>query len=275
MTVRYTALVNGIPESCIALSDRGFQYGDGTFTTLPVILGQPILLDQHIERLRRDSARLLISFPDESVLRSEIEAICRQSPDSILKIMLTRGIGGRGYQPLLPGVTTRVLTTHPLPNYPETFRSTGIRLARSEVKLGINPSLAGIKHMNRLEQVLARAACSDSEAQEFLMTDNENYVVEASMSNVFIARDSVLQTPLLDRCGVSGVMRAQVIHRALAMGLRVEQTKMRMEDIQQADEVFLTNSLFPIWPVRQFESHQYDVGPIARRLLDGMPDWRF
>jgi 4-amino-4-deoxychorismate lyase len=275
VTVRYAALVNGILESRIALADRGFQYGDGTFTTLPVIHGQPVLLEEHIARLRRDSMRLSISFPNESLLRREVEAVCLQSPHSVLKIMLTRGIGGRGYRPPIPSDTTRVLTTHPLPDYPESFREKGIRLTRSKIKLGINPDLAGIKHMNRLEQILARAVCSDSEAQELLMTDNENYVVEASMSNVFVVRDDVLQTPLLDRCGVSGVMRAHVIEIAKTLGLRVEETRMHLETVYQADEVFLTNSLFPIWPVRQFESCNYDARPIARLLLDSMPNWRF
>ncbi|WNV04600.1 aminodeoxychorismate lyase [Candidatus Methylospira mobilis] len=275
MADQYLAFVNGVPESKIALTDRGFQYGDGIFTTLPVIREQPVLLGRHIARLQRDCARLSISFPDEHVLRREIETICRQSSDSVLKIMLTRGSGGRGYRPPLPGATTRVLTTHPLPNYPEAYRQTGIRLARSEINLAINPVLAGIKHMNRLEQILARSACSDPDIQEILMLDVEDYVVEAGMSNIFAVRDKLLQTPLLDRCGVSGVMRAHVIDIAQAMGLRVEETRMRVESIQQAEEVFLTNSLFPIWPVRCFESRRYDSWPVTRLLLDSMPEWRF
>jgi len=272
---RYLSFVNGVPDSRIALTDRGFQYGDGTFTTLPVIRGQPVLLERHIARLERDCARLSISFPDVLVLMSEIETICRQSSDSVLKIMLTRGSGGRGYRPPLPGVTTRVLTSHPLPDYPEAYRQTGIRLGGSAIKLAINPVLAGIKHMNRLEQVLARSACSDPDIQEILMLDRDDYVVEACMSNIFTVRDNLLQTPLLDRCGVSGVMRAHVIDIAQAMGLRVEETRMRLESIQQAEEVFLTNSLFPIWPVRRFESRRYNAWPVTRLLLDSMPEWRF
>jgi 4-amino-4-deoxychorismate lyase len=275
VAARYVAFLNGIPDSRIALADRGFQYGDGIFTTLPVMQGQPILLERHIERLRRDSARLLISFPDETVLRSEIEAVCRQSPYSVLKIMLTRGTGGRGYRPPVPSVTTRALTTHPLPDYPESFRETGIRLAESEIRLAINPVLAGIKHMNRLEQVLARAACSDLDIQEVLMLDSDSYVVEAGMSNVFAVCNGVLHTPLLDRCGVSGVMRAHVMATARAMGLPLQETRMRLETIRQADEVFLTNSLFPLWPVRRFESRRYDAWPITRQLQDSMPGWRF
>lgn len=276
MTERCSSLVNGIPESCVALADRGFQYGDGTFTTLPVIHGRPVLLEKHLERLRRDATRLLIAFPDETVLRDEIAVVCRQTPDSVLKIILTRGgAGGRGYRLPVSGVTTRALTSYPLPHYPDTNRTTGIKLALSQVRLAINPLLAGIKHLNRLEQVMARTACSDPDAHEILMLDYEEYVVEAGMSNIFAVRNGVLQTPSLDRCGVAGVMRAHVIRLARVLGIPVQEIRMRLETVQQADEVFVTNSLFPLWPVRRFESRDYDAWPMARLLLDNMSDWRF
>ncbi len=260
-----TALVNGEPSAQIPISDRGFQYGDGVFTTLRVSRGVPLFLDAHLSRLERDSARLGIPFPGREALIRETRLLCEERPDAVLKIQLTRGSGGRGYLPPESATGTRVLSSHPPPEYPAGLQAHGVELRRCQIRLGINPSLAGLKHLNRLEQVLARAEWRPGDIREGLMLDAEGQVVEATMSNVFLAKDGRLVTPLLDRCGVTGVMRGLIMAAFAKQGHPVEERRVSLEEVRAADEVFLTNSVIGVWPVRRFEGRDYPVGPFTQR----------
>jgi 4-amino-4-deoxychorismate lyase len=260
------ALVNGVETRCIDLADRGFQYGDGVFTTLVVSSGIPLFLSDHIDRLQRDCARLNLPFPGHTILADEARLLAVAYPESVLKILLTRGIGGRGYRcPDHPN-PTRVLSGHPRPIYPENLSSAGIRARLCRMRLGINPLLAGIKHMNRLEQVLARSEWNEDDILEGLMLDHEGYVVEGVMSNLFLIKSGRVHTPLLDRCGVAGIMRSMVIRSALSEGLAVEEARIDVAELYEADELFLTNSVIRLWPVRQLDSVDFSVGSVTRML---------
>lgn len=259
-----TALVNGEPNAQIPISDRGFQYGDGVFTTLRVARGVPLFLDAHLSRLEGDSARLRLPFPGRETLAHETQLLCQERPDAVLKILLTRGSGGRGYLPPEPATGTRVLSSHPLPEYPAELQTHGVEVRLCQTRLGINPSLAGLKHLNRLEQVLARAEWPPGDIREGLMLDAEGQAVEGTMSNVFLAQEGRLVTPLLDRCGVAGVMRGLVMAAFAGQGQPAEERRVGVEEIRTADEVFLTNSVIGIWPVRRFEGRDYPVGPFTQ-----------
>jgi len=261
-----TTLVNGQPTRCVDLADRGFQYGDGTFTTVVVRQGVPLFWPLHLARLERDCEKLLIPFPGGACLGPDVRTLCMAQPEGVLKIQISRGIGGRGYRLPEPAQVTRVLSMHPLPDYPPGLRKNGIEIRVCESRLGINPRLAGIKHMNRLEQILARAEWSAEEIREGIMLDAEGHVTEGTMSNVFLIKNGTLFTPKIDRCGVAGVMRSITITTALEHGIDAVEARITLEELYAADEVFLTNCVIGLWPVKRCEQRTYGVGPVTQEI---------
>ncbi len=259
-----TVLVNGEPTFHVNISDRGFQYGDGVFTTLSVRQGVPLFLGLHLQRLERDCERLFLPFPERETLIREALVLCAARPNGVLKIQLTRGSGGRGYRCPEPAQGTRALSIHPPPDYPASLDREGVEARVCRTRLGINPELAGIKHMNRLEQILARFEWPLGEIREGLMLDTEGHVTEGTMSNLFLAKHGVVHTPKLDLCGVAGVARGLVMAAAGELGLAVEERRITLDEVYSADEMFLTNSVIGLWPIRQLERRNYPVGPITR-----------
>lgn len=257
-----TVLVNGEPTSQIDIADRGFQYGDGVFTTLRVTNGIPLFLDRHLARLERDSRRLCLPFPDPALLSREVHSLCAARPDGVLKIQLTRGSGGRGYRCPELASGTRVLGIHPPPDYPPDLAETGILARVCATRLGINPALAGIKHLNRLEQILARAEWPLGEIREGVMLDAAGQVVEGVMTNLFMVKVGEVVTPKLDLCGVEGVMRGLIFE----CGQPVTERRVSLDEVYAADELFLTNSVLGLWPIRRLEQREYPIGPVTQMI---------
>lgn len=255
--------VDGVPGRMVPVDDRGFQYGDGVFTTIAIKAGKPLLWERHAARLTRDAEQLNFIPPSVDTLHQEALAMCHGIERATLKIVLTRSAAGRGYRPAAAG-SRRVLSLWQRPP-PGDLAHAGVALRLCRVRLSRNPALAGAKHLNRLEQVLARGEWGDDYA-EGLMQDTSGAVIEGTMTNIFIVRDGVLFTPELLDCGVNGVMRALVLERARANGIRHRVAPMPLDAVQCANEVFLTNSLIGIWPVRRFETKEYGFGPITRAL---------
>ena len=267
-----TALVNGKITRFLDIADRGLQYGDGIFTTLSVQEGVAIFLGRHLARLQSDALRLRIPFPDLAVLTEEVQRLAYMHSSCVLKIMLTRGVGGRGYSATKQSQGTRILSAHPRPDYPMTIRELGIKARFCDIRLGLNPRLAGIKHLNRLEQVLARAEWDDEGIREGLILDYQGFLIEGVMSNVFLVSNDVLRTPLLDRCGVAGVMRGLVLENAAFLGLSVDEARILPEEVDSADEIFLTNTVIGIWPVCLLAGKKFPVGNITRLLTRRIDD---
>jgi len=267
-----TALVNGKNTRLLDVADRGLHYGDGIFTTLPVQEGVAIFLDRHLKRLQADALRLNIPFPGFEILTEEVQRIGHMHSSCVLKIMLTRGVGGRGYLVPKQSKGTRILSSHPKPDYPKSIRESGVTVRFCDIRLGLNPHLAGIKHLNRLEQVLARAEWGDEGIREGLMLDHEGFLVEGVMSNVFLVSNGVLRTPVLERCGVAGVMRGLVLESAALLGLTVEEERILPEEAHNADEIFLTNSIIGVWPVTLLDGKKFSVGNITRLLTRRIDD---
>lgn len=267
-------LINGESRHCIDISDRGLQYGDGLFETIEVIAGKPLFLSRHLQRLQQGCQILLIPCPDLNLLSAEAQQICEGTEQGVLKLMLTRGSGGRGYRQPPEISPSRICSLHPHPGYTDQLYRQGINLRFCDKRLAINPDLAGIKHLNRLEQVLARAEWQDDEIHEGLMLDSEGYVVEGTMSNLFWVENGQLRTPMLDRCGIRGVLRALVIELAHAAGIEVLETRIGASRLLQADEIFVTNSLIGIWPVKQLLRQRFTPGPLTASLLQAYADLR-
>lgn len=257
--------VDGQPAELLSVKDRGLAYGDGLFETIAVTAGQASLLDRHLARLAEGCARLHMPL-DMALLRAELLAFSRQLGDGVAKLIVTRGDGLRGYAPPLPAQPRRILQGGAKPSYPLLNAEQGVRLFPCATRLAEQPILAGLKHLNRLEQVMARGEWQDAEHAEGLMLDATGRVVEAVYSNLFIAKGGVLVTADLSRCGVAGVMRAELLAQAQALGIECQVRDLSYAELLAADEVFLCNSLYGIWPVRALQAHDWPVGPLTRKL---------
>jgi 4-amino-4-deoxychorismate lyase len=259
-------LLNGESKHCIEFSDRGFQYGDGLFETIEIINETPVFLNRHLRRLNQGCERLLIPMPDISTLRKEALQLSKDSTHAVLKLIVTRGSGGRGYRQPDAINTTRLFSLHPYPDYSENFTLLGVNARFCKARLGLNPYLAGIKHMNRLEQVLARSEWDSSEIQEGLMLDVNEHVVEGTMSNIFLVKDKILYTPEITQCGVKGILRDIIIQLAKKYLISVVEKDITKDELFSADELFITNSIIGVWPVKQLEWRNYGVGGVTRQL---------
>ncbi len=263
-------LIDGKETSSIAADDRGLQYGDGLFETIAVVHGSPRLWRHHMVRLHEGCGRLGIHIPAADMLYAEVQQLCSETERAIVKIIITRGSGGRGYRPLPDAVPRRIISSHPWPEYAADWTTHGVEIRVCDTRLGINPALAGIKHLNRLEQVLARSEWDDPAIAEGIMLDSDNYLVEGTMSNLFIVRDGWLSTPALERCGVAGVMRTHILELAEQLGMNCEITRLHLNDLQQSDEAFLCNSIIGVWPIRRFGHYEYPLGATTERLIQAV-----
>ncbi|MFP5383722.1 MAG: aminodeoxychorismate lyase [Gammaproteobacteria bacterium] len=264
------AIVDGQRVSGLPLDDRGLAYGDGLFETMRVVGGRVPLLELHLARLQHGAHRLRLVL-DGPVLQRELVHFLRAIADEgvadfTLKIIVTRGSAGRGYFPVDNAVARRMLLAFPVAAFPAGRADEGIRLFDCAMRLGINPVLAGLKHLNRLEQVLARGEWDDPAFAEGLLCDVEGRVVEGTMTNLFVVKDGELVTPALQRCGVAGVMRAWLIDRAGMLQWRVVERDLSRAELDAADEVFVCNSNVGIWPVSCVGERCWVPGPVTRRL---------
>jgi len=263
-------LLNGIPNDNIPLTDRGLHYGDGLFETLAVVKGRPQLWDRHMARLARGEAALHLPSMDRSRLLLEAESLCEGCEQGVLKILVTRGSGGRGYRPPVPCDPRRILSLHPWPEIPATWYSDGIRLRVCDMRWSRNPKLAGLKHLNRLEQVLARQEWDDPGIGEGLMLDEFNSVISGTQSNLFLLRSGRLQTPDLSYSGIAGTVRELVIECAAGLDLPVDITTLTLDDLMAADSLFMTNSLWGVCPVSRLADTDYALGQIPTRLREAV-----
>ncbi|HHX34970.1 MAG TPA: aminodeoxychorismate lyase [Gammaproteobacteria bacterium] len=265
------AWINGQPAESISLADRGLAYGDGLFETIKVRDGRALLLERHLLRLQEGCQRLAIPF-ELQVVRQELHAYMQQLGDGVCKLILTRGSGQRGYTAPTPCFPQRILQASSLPQWPAAYAQQGIELFACLLRLSEQPLLAGLKHLNRLEQVLARAEWTDPAYAEGLLLDGQGRVVDCVFSNVFIVKDAQLITPALHRAGVAGVMRAELLARAEAAGIDVMVSDISLAQLLQADEVFTCNSLYGIWPVLSYTTQRWSVGPLTRKLQQLITD---
>lgn len=253
-------LINGVEGDRVSVRDRGLAYGDGLFETIRALDGTAPLWARHMARLREGCRRLGLPAPDIDVLAAELACVTRHAPDCVVKIILTRGIGERGYAPSANPAATRVVSAFPAPAFSPDWYREGIRVRCCALRLAAQPKLAGIKHLNRLEQVLARAEWSDADVVEGLLFDERGNLVSATAANVFVGRGDTLRTPPVDACGVAGVMRGALLDAMPHAQVRA----ITKEELMQADEIFLTSSVRGVLPVRALDERGLRVGPHAR-----------
>ncbi|MCG6970346.1 MAG: aminodeoxychorismate lyase [Gammaproteobacteria bacterium] len=268
-------LVNGQSNDTLSVFDRGLHYGDGVFETLKVVDGQVVLLEQHLQRLQMGCERLRIPQPPVEALVRDINTLAKAENKAVIKILVTRGAGGRGYRMPKSITSNRIVICYEFPHFPPDNYRQGVKIRLCDGRVSPNTALAGIKHLNRLEQVLARSEWQDESIAEGLMMDPQGYIIEGTMSNVFLVSRGRLLTPDLTSCGVAGIMRQQVLDTAQDLGINFDIRSVQIEDLLTANEIFLTNSVIDIWPVRVIEgipnrrhgSIEYQIGPITEQIM--------
>ncbi|MBV1914089.1 MAG: aminodeoxychorismate lyase [Pseudomonadales bacterium] len=248
-----TVLVNGVETSSISVTDRGLAYGDGLFETLRVRDGQIPLWNYHKNRLQSGCQRLGIKLQLD-LLEAELEQLLSPAahavtPNQLIKVIITRGSGKRGYSPEGVDNPTRILfcSDYAIP-HPDCYHA-GAAVRICATRLGTNPLLAGIKHLNRLEQVIARSEWSNEYA-EGLMRDLRGHVVDGTMSSFFVVKGGQLLAADLSHSGVAGVMRNFILEHAERLGFIPQIRSLELEELFDAEEMFICNSVFGIWPVR-------------------------
>ena len=246
---------------------RGIAYGDGVFETMRVHDGRVPWWERHHARLQQAAARLGLNLPAAGFMADEVADVARGAGQGVVKLVCSRGAGGRGYAPDPHAPCAWQLSVHPLP---VPAPPAGLALRWCTTGLAAQPLLAGLKHCNRLEQVLARAEWHDPQAQgrdadEGLMRDMRGDVVCATSANLFVLRGGRWLTPEIVDCGVAGVCRGVLIE-----ALQADEARLSPHDVEAADAVFLCNAVRGILPVARLAHRAWSPHPDlarAQRLL--------
>ena len=257
------ARLNGYSCTSALPFNRGTAYGDGVFETLRVDAKGALWLDEHLLRLVQGAARLGLSVNVPALRREIAEILADITVPQVLKIQCYRRSGGRGYYGA-ESETERLLSLWPLPD--NVCWEVGARLMLCQTRLAENATLAGIKHCNRLEQVLAAAELMRSGCDEGLMLDVSGCLVEGTRSNLFVVKSGKLTTPSLAYSGVAGIMRNKIIEWAGGQGLTCREGQLGPSALPKADEMFVCNSVFGIWPVTAVGCVSLPIGELSRTL---------
>ena len=262
-------LVNGQPADTVDARDRGLAYGDGVFRTLRTQAGRPLWWRDHYAKLATDCAALMLACPDEAELHAEVCQVA-EAGEGVVKVMLTRGAGARGYAPPHDPSTTRIVVPAPLPAYAQADAPDAITARWCSLRLARQPRLAGIKHLNRLENVLARAEWSDPEIFEGLLCDDLGAVIGGVMSNLLIIKDGELFTPDLAECGVAGVARTRLLRAAPRLGIATHIGRLPPAAILAADEVMICNSVIGVRRVARLDDVTWSPAGWATALNNAL-----
>jgi 4-amino-4-deoxychorismate lyase len=257
------SFVNGKIADSIAISDRGLAYGDGCFTTALIMAGKVVMLAQHLQRLVQQSRQLGLPAFDADALAADMITASASITIGIVKVIITSGSGGRGYSRIGVEQARVIISVHDYPSIYPQWQKEGICVGISELKLGINPMLAGIKHLNRLEQVLLRAELDKRSEDDLLVSDINGNVIECCSANVFWLTAGQWQTPLLTTAGVAGLMRANILQN----NHNIEQGNYSLSTLVNVDAMFITNAILGIVPVKIFNGKKLDISlvqPIKR-----------
>ena len=255
--------IDGQASHLLPVSDRATQYGDGLFETMHWRSGDLLRLGEHLSRLQKGCSLLGIAF-DHTQLNHQLNAFLATltqdanalSQGRVIKLVISRGSGGRGYAPPADPTPRIIISSHPLPAMLPEFQEQGIDCMLCSYRLSSNPALAGVKHLNRLDQVmgsteLQRVSDQLTALSEGLMMDQQGYVVEGTRSNLFLIRDNRLLTPRIESAGIAGIMRQSILDKAKELGWPTAIDKILPQELASADSIFICNSILGIVPVRR------------------------
>lgn len=247
-----TILIDGMPGDRVSAADRGLNYGDGVFRTVRVSAHEPVAWATQMATLAHDCRRLRLPVPHADTLYGEARRLFAGRSDGVLKIVITRGSGGRGYAPPQASDPVRIVSAHPTPPADAV-----LDLAESSIRLARQPALAGVKHLNRLEQVLARRECAENGWRDALMLDCAGYVIGTTMRNVVLVSRGQWLTPALCHAGVAGATRRRIMAALAGAGRPVTQAGLTLSDCYAAQAMMACNSVSGVTPVRRLGTHEF------------------
>ena len=250
--------VNGCEQQLLAITDRATQYGDGCFTTMLVEHQQVQLWSLHLTRLKVSLARLAITAPNWQQVYTDVIALALKYPHKGgIKILISRGSGGRGYNPTGCNDTQVIITHFEWPLHYQQWQQQGIVLGVCQQRMGNSPMLAGMKHLNRLEQVLLKQEIEQAGWVDAIALDGDDRVIETTVANLFWRKGNTVYTPALQRAGVAGVMRQHVLDMLYKLNCDYQVGDFDLAAVFAADEVFITNALMALVPINQIQTTQY------------------
>ena len=258
-------IINGVESDQLSSLDRGLSYGDGIFETIAVKQGVLQYWDDHLQRLQLGCEVLKLHGLDTSLLKKEINQLIDSNFACVIKVIITRGIGERGYKPTNNSLT-RIVQKFSWPEFPSSYYEKGVEVTQCKFQLSQQNALSRIKHLNRLEQVLARSEWDD-QYQEGLVCDIDNNVIEATSSNVFFVHKDKLITPDLDRCGVAGVLRKRIINYCQDNNIAVKVRDFKQTELNNIQAMFLCNSIIGVWPVAAYCERRLSKTAIIDQLI--------
>ena len=250
-------LVNGVQQSYIDIESRGLAYGDGVFTTAKIQNGRVHYLKEHVERLINSCKKLSLTPPEVSSLTKQLSCVAKNYPLAVLKVIISASKGGRGYARASYHQHDIIIMIHDYPQHYDELAQTGIKLGISKQQLGLNPMLAGLKHLNRLEQVLLRQELSTTDNDDLLVTNINDEVIETLSANVFYIKDNIMHTPTISHSGVNGIYRQAVVAQYSDTVIK----PFTLEDFSQAQTIFTCNCVSGVIPVAEFNGHTLDIEP--------------
>ena len=262
-------LVNGEISSLVATTNRGLNFGDGLFETLVVHHGRPRRWQGHMDSLGVGCERLGLTMPPQSVLLREVQTVSAGLGNAVVKIVICRGGPSKSYMPPQDEECVRIVSAERFPDGIARLARKGVRARICELRLAIQPALGGMKHLNRLEQVLASAELREKGAREGILLDREGHVTCAVGANVFLVSEDRLLTPRLDLCGIRGVVRSHIL---TGFGARCEQRRITLDMLQEADEIFICNTVKGIVPVTAVDDQEFAIGPVTRELQNWLAE---
>jgi 4-amino-4-deoxychorismate lyase len=273
MALNSSYLINGSLNQSISPFDRGFAYGDGVFRTMVMRNGLPDFWHMHYQKLVADCGAIGIVCPSAELLMSDLQQLFSVDEIAVAKIIVTRGEGNRGYTPPAITAPTRVVIKTSMPDYPEEYFSAGVHLCICDTRLANQAKLAGVKHLNRLENVLARMEWQDANIAngivEGILLDNEANVIECTSANIFARFGDTLMTPALTQCGIAGITRQRILDIAHTLSLKPIIEVFNLNKLYQADEMIVCSSLYGAWQVQSIQDltsviqKSWSVGSLA------------
>ena len=258
-------IINGVESDQLSSLDRGLNYGDGIFETIAVKQGDLRYWGDHLQRLQLGCEVLNLPDLDASLLKKEINQLIASDSACVIKVIITRGKGERGYKPTNNSLT-RIVQKFPWPKFPSSYYEKGVEVTQCNFQLSQQSALSGIKHLNRLEQVLARSEWND-QFQEGLVCDMDDNVIEATSSNVFFELEDKLITPNLERCGVAGILRKRIIHYCQDNNISVDVRDIKQAELSTIQAMFLCNSIIGVWPVAAYCRRKLSKTVIINQLI--------
>jgi 4-amino-4-deoxychorismate lyase len=257
--MKYCA-INGKSITNLDVTDRGLAYGDGIFTTAKIDAGQVLLLPEHIERLISGCKQLHFQCPDSVTLHHQLTTIANNFRSGVLKVIITAGSGGRGYS--RAGLTAKssncIIMVFDFPQQYGIQATKGISLGVSQQKIAISPMLGGLKHLNRLEQVMLRAELDDRIEDDLIVRNTNDEVIEATSANLFYWLDNKLHTPELGFSGVNGLIRQRIIKHDDDIVVK----KTTLADLKKSKSMFICNCIMGIMPVNKFDENLLSIQPV-------------